>query len=411
MRAWVTAAGAAAAAVIWACGGAGEPEMAAAPDPDEHARRLAAEMVIVDTHIDVPYRLREGMEDISQATEGGDFDYPRARQGGLDAAFMSVYVPASYQESGGAKQVAEELIEMVEGFARDAPDKFTLAVTPGDVRQAHADGKIALPMGMENGAPIETLEDVAHFAGRGIRYVTLTHSENNQICDSSYADEKQWNGLSPFGREVVAEMNRLGVMIDVSHVSDDTFWQVMEASRAPVIASHSSCRAFTPGWERNMSDEMIERLGENGGVLQINFGSAFLTAEAHEQATRYWSEVRAFLEESGVESDSPEAEAFRDQWWRGNPRIYADVSDVVAHIDHVVKLAGVDHVGLGSDYDGVGDSLPTGLKDVSQYPNLIRALLDAGYSEADVAKICGENLLRVWSEVERVAAELQDSGS
>ncbi|MFQ5349236.1 MAG: dipeptidase [Thermoanaerobaculia bacterium] len=379
-----------------------------APDVATLAARLAAEAIIVDTHIDVPYRLVEEMEDISQATEKGDFDYPRALAGGLDAAFMSVYIPARHQESGDARQVAEELIEMVEGFERDSPDKFAVARSVADVRAHKEAGLISLPMGLENGAPIDSLEDVRYFAERGIRYVTLTHSKDNQICDSSYVDpeERTWQGLSPFGREVVAEMNRQGVMIDVSHISDDAFWQVMELTTAPVIASHSSCRAFTPGWERNIDDEMIRKVGENGGVVMINFGSAFLTEASQKQSRQFWEAFGAFIEESGESRSSEAAQEFRRSWFEENgAQIYAEMSDVVAHIDHVVELAGIDHVGIGSDYDGVGDSLPEGLKDVSGYPNLVAALLEAGYSEAEVTKILGENLLRVWSEVERVAAE------
>ena len=396
---------AAAGLVASACGGALEPVAEETSDPAVAAARLAGEAIIVDTHIDVPYRLREEMADISQATEDGDFDYPRAVAGGLDVAFMSIYIPARHQETGDAKQVAEELIAMVEGFERDAPGKFALARSVADVRAHKEAGLISLPMGMENGAPIEVLDDVRHFAARGIRYVTLTHSENNQICDSSYAEERRWNGLSPFGREVVVEMNRQGVMIDVSHISDDTFWQVMELTTAPVIASHSSCRAFTPDWERNIDDEMIRRLGENGGVVMINFGSAFLREDSQKQSQLFWEAYGAYLEEHGLKRGSEEEQAFRRDWFEERPQIFAELSDVVAHIDHVVALAGIDHVGLGSDFDGVGDSLPPGLKDVSGYPNLIAALLEAGYSEEDVLKICGENLLRVWSEVERVAAE------
>ena len=260
-------------------------------------------------------------------------------------------------------------------------------------------------MGMENGAPVEDdLGNLEHFRERGIRYITLTHSENNQICDSSYAEEATWQGLSPFGLEVVAEMNRLGIMVDVSHVTDETFFQVLEHSTAPVIASHSSCRHFTPGWERNMDDDMIRALGEAGGVIQINFGSAFLTAESNERSLATWAAIEAFTEEQGLEDHSPEVEAFAEEYRRENPLTLADVTDVADHIDHVVALVGVDHVGIGSDFDGVGESTPTGLKDVSQYPNLIRELLDRGYSEADLAKILGLNTLRVWAEVERVAA-------
>ena len=399
---------AAVALVVLACGGAQEPAVEEAPDVAAAAARLAREAIIVDTHIDVPYRLVEEMEDISEATEKGDFDYPRAMAGGLNAAFMSIYVPARHQETGDAKQVAEDLIEMVEGFERDHPEKFAVARSAADVRAHKQAGVISLPMGMENGAPIETIEDVAHFAGRGIRYVTLTHSRDNQLCDSSYVEpeERTWQGLSPLGREVVAEMNRQGVMIDVSHISDDAFWQVMELTTAPVVASHSSCRHFTPGWERNIDDEMIRKVGENGGVVMINFGSAFLREDAQKQSERFWGAFGEFMRENAGSVDRDARKKFADDWFAENgPQIFATLADVVAHIDHVVELAGIDHVGIGSDYDGVGDSLPAGLKDVSGYPNLIAALLEEGYSEQDVVKILGENLLRVWAEVERVAAE------
>lgn len=393
-----------------------QPPPAPTESADQRAARLAQEMILVDTHIDVPDRLREKMEDISVATEKGNFDHPRARQGGLDVAFMSIYVPAKYQQEkeGGARAVADQLIDMVEGFARDWPDKFALARSVEEARSAAAKGLVALPMGMENGAPVEgDLANLRHFHERGIRYITLTHSKNNQICDSSYEKEKQWNGLSPFGREVVAEMNRLGIMVDISHVSDATFYQVMELSRAPAIASHSSCRRFTEGWERNMDDAMIELLGKKGGVIQINFGSAFIHPEAHKQSQALWDELKAFNKGRGVAEDTDDAPAddFRKSYWERNKKIYADVTDVVDHIDHVVKLAGIDHVGIGSDFDGVGDSLPSGLKDVSQYPNLIRELLARGYSEQDVAKIMGGNLLRVWTAVERLSQEARNLNS
>jgi len=409
-----------AALLLAACQGAGteaadstDPGAKPASAPEDlqaRARRLAQEILIVDTHVDVPYRLVDGMEDISQRTEKGDFDYPRAREGGLDAPFMSIYVPARYQTSGGAKGVADELIDMVEKFAADWPDKFAVVASTAEVEAQFGQGKVLLPMGMENGAPVEgDLANLRHFYDRGIRYVTLTHSENNQICDSSYATERKWNGLSPFGREVVAEMNRLGIMIDVSHVSDDAFHQVIELTKAPVIASHSSCRAFTPGWERNMADDMIVRLAENGGVIQINFGSAFLTKEAHEASDALWKARGEYQKAHDVPDGDPRLDEFTEEHRKEHPPVYADVADVVAHVDHVVELVGIDHVGLGSDFDGVGDSLPTGLKDVSYYPNLIAELLEAGYSEDDVRKICGGNLMRVWRRVEEIARELQTS--
>jgi len=258
---------------------------------------------------------------------------------------------------------------------------------------------------MENGAPIENdLANVAYFHRRGIRYITLTHAKNNQICDSSYEKEGTWQGLSPFGREVVQEMNRVGIMIDVSHLTDATVRQILELSKAPVIASHSSCRKFTPGWERNMDDELIRLLADAGGVIQINFGSAFLDEAANRRSAKLWDELAAFRERNGLSPDDPQVKEFRETYDKTHPKIYAELFEVVDHIDHVVQLVGIDHVGFGSDFDGVGDSLPVDLKDVSDYPNLIRALLERGYDEGDLRKICGENLLRVWAEVERIAA-------
>ena len=369
---------------------------------------MAQEILIVDTHIDVPYRLHRKMEDISVVTEGGDFDYPRAKAGGLNAAFMSIYVPAKLQETGGAKELADELIDMVEGFGEQWPDKFAIARSTAEVEQQMAVGLISLPMGMENGAPVEDdLDNLRHFAERGIRYITLAHSEDNQICDSSYSQDRTWGGLSPFGREVIAEMNRLGVMIDISHVTDDTFFQVLELTSQPVIASHSSCRHYTPGFERNMSDEMIEALAENGGVIQINFGSAFLTEEANRISLESWQAVRAFAAEHELPSDDPKVREYRSRYRAEHPIPLADLDVVLDHIDHAVRLAGVDHVGIGSDYDGVGPTTPDGLKDVASFPNLISGLRERGYGDDEIRKIMGGNLMRVWRAVEEGAKRLQ----
>lgn len=367
------------------------------------ARELAQNFIIVDTHVDVPYRLREKMEDVSVRTPSGDFDYVRAKEGGLNAPFMSIYVPSSY-EMNGAKVLADTLIDMVEKFAVDWPDKFALAKSVADVRAQFAQGLVSLPMGMENGAPLEgNLENLKHFYARGIRYITLTHGKDNHICDSSYDTTRTWQGLSPFGKEVVAEMNRLGMMIDVSHISDAAFYQVMEHTKAPVIASHSSCRFFTPGWERNMDDEMIKRLAQNRGVLHINFGSSFISDSYRKTEEKMWRH----FEEHKLNPGSEEGKAFAKKFKEENKLDYADISEVAAHLDHVVKLVGVDHVGFGSDFDGVGDSLPKGLKSVADFPNLIAELLKRGYSESDIEKICGGNTLRVWSQVEEVAKKMQ----
>lgn len=372
------------------------------PLASDQARELAKKHIIVDGHIDVPYRLNEKWEDVTEATNGGDFDYPRAKQGGLNAPFMSIYVPASLDNSKQSTALAHKLIDFVEAIVGRAPDKFAIATSPDDVEKHFKQGLISLPMGMENGSPIQgDLANLAIFHKRGVRYITLAHSQSNHISDSSYDVRRKWKGLSPFGKEVVIEMNKLGMMLDISHVSDAAFYQVIELTKAPVIASHSSLRRFTPGFERNMDDDMLKALGKNGGVVMINFGSTFV-----DQVSRSWrnkmGEVRDTVKQEFGE-DSEQFTEFEKNYRAKSPFPFASVNTVLDHIDHVVKLIGIDHVGIGSDYDGVGDSLPEGLKDVSTYPNLVQGLLDRGYSEQDIAKILGGNLLRVWRQVEELA--------
>jgi len=399
--------GVACTAAIAACSTSEQPAEPPAEIEGEmnpKAVELAQRYLLIDTHIDVPYRLNEHPEDISQRTEKGDFDFPRALAGGLDVPFMSIYVPAAHQETGEAKDFADEMIAMVEAIAAEHPDKFAMVSSAAEAAAIAGSGRVGFAMGIENGAPIEgDLANLAYFHDKGVRYITLTHSENNHICDSSYATEPKWNGLSPFGRELVVEMNRVGMLIDISHVSDATAVQVLELTTAPVIASHSSCRHFTPGWERNISDDLIAAVGDNGGVVQINFGSAFLREDSQKQGSTFWEARESYVAEHELAADSEELAAWSEAYWSDKTKIYADVGDVADHIDRVVELAGIDHVGIGSDYDGVGDSLPTGLKDVSQYPNLIAVLLERGYSEEDIEKICSGNLMRVWREAERIA--------
>lgn len=374
---------------------------------------LAHKYIITDGHVDLPYRLRiknfkltKEFLGIPIETTEGDFDYVRAKKGGLDAPFMSIYIPASYQETGGAKEFADSLIDMVSGIAVAHPDKFAITTSPAQVVSNFEKGILSLPMGMENGAPIEDdISNVAYFHERGIRYITLTHSKDNLICDSSYDTTRTWNGLSAFGREVVLEMNRVGIMVDISHVSDSTFYQVMEMTDVPCIASHSSTRKYTPGFERNMNDDMIKKLGENDGVIQINFGSTFLDGDIAKHRNELRGKLGALLEEKGLGYRDEAAKPIIEQFQKENPTLFSDVEKVADHIDHVVALTGnTKHVGFGSDYDGVGDSLPTGLKDVSQFPNLIYTLLKRGYTEEDIANICYKNVFRVWSKVEAVAA-------
>lgn len=397
------------AAITGACGQS-TPNSSATTDYAAEARRIARSHIIVDSHIDVPFRVQSNPADVSVATTDGDFDYPRAVAGGLDAPFMSIYTEARLEGEGTARETADELIDLVEGIVATAPDKFAIARSPAEVRANFERGIMSLPLGMENGSPLEgQLSALKHFYDRGIRYITLAHSASNHIADSSYDDNRQWGGLSPFGVEVVKEMNRFGIMVDVSHLSDEAFWDVLEVSSAPVIASHSSARHFTPGWERNMSDEMIRALAERGGVISINFGSSFISKAARDYDEPRFAAGIAWLEDNPDKTMADMVSEWMPQYLAEHgPYPYASLEDVLDHFDHVVALVGVDHVAIGSDYDGVGDTLPTGLKDVSSYPNLVEGLLRRGYSEDDLAKILGENLLRVWQQAEDRAVRKQE---
>ena len=380
----------------------------------ERAHRLSQKIIITDGHVDLPYRMAKkgfmssnSVEDVSIETVG-DFDYPKAKIGGLDAPFMSIYVPAALQKSGGAKAFADSLIDMVGRLPQAFPNLFASAGSPSEVKGNFEKALISLPLGMENGAPIESdLANVKYFFDRGIRYITLTHSLDNEICDSSYdTSEDTWDGLSPFGEQVVQEMNKWGIMIDVSHISDKAFYDVMNLTQAPVIASHSSCRKFTPGFMRNMNDDMIKLLAKKGGVIQINFGSSFLSKTSQDQ----FSEIKTYLDEYRatqglLENDSTYVAYAAQYLVEMDP--FEEIQTVADHIDHVVAIAGIDYVGLGSDFDGVGNSLPKGLKDVSMYPNLIYELLMRGYSDEDVEKICSQNVFRVWEETLSIASKIQ----
>jgi membrane dipeptidase len=379
------------------------PSMAA--DLHEQATAIAKRYPLVDGHVDLPARLHEHWEDVGTAAPGGNFDYPRAVAGGLSAPFMSIYIPSDL-EGAGARALADTLIDQVEAMVQRAPNQFALARSAADIRNNHAAGRISLPLGMENGAALEgDLASLGHFRDRGIRYITLAHAKSNHIADSSYDEVKIWEGLSPFGEQVVREMNRLGIMVDVSHVSDAAFYRVLEISAVPVIASHSSLRHFTPGLERNVDDKMLRALADKGGVIMINFGSFFLTAEAGAWGKRQKAATAAFKALQNTSFTEEKGKAFGLSYRARFPYPYASVGDVADHVQRAVKIAGIDHVGLGSDFDGVGDSLPEGLKDVSGFPNLIEELLRRGVPEADIAKIMGGNVLRVMEQTEAYAAK------
>lgn len=367
------------------------------------AQRILKNTPIIDTHIDFPWSLVErgewytpGYTALALKHPGGDFDYERAKKGGLYGAFMSIYIPVRYQKEppGSAKAVADSLINVVYAVAEAYPDKFAVATRAADIERNFKKGIVSLPMGMENGAPIATLADVACFHQRGIRYVTLAHSRDNQISDSSYDTLRTNGGLSTFGRAVVREMNRVGILVDVSHLTDAAIWDVLAVTTKPVIATHSGCRHFTPGMERNLPDTLIRAIAKNGGVVQVPFSHYFLSTRSRE----VFFEAEKKLKNSGLDADSPEGRQFLAAELA---RSGIGVGAVADHIDHIKNLVGINHIGLGGDFDGVGLALPPDLADVSMYPNLIAELLRRGYSKADVRKICYRNTLRVWRENER----------
>ena len=375
------------------------------PEPalEEQAGALAQRHLIVDTHIDFPIR-RHFLPDGAQPLQStGQFDHPRALQGGLNVAFMSIFTPASTAIDGTSKELADGLIDALETIAGEMPDLFGIVSCTAAVDVLRRTGRLALALGMENGSPLgDEAQHLDHFVGRGISYVGLTHSLSNAFADSSYDPNEPWQGLSPLGRQTVRALNARGVMVDVSHLSDSAFWQVLEETRAPIVASHSSLRHFIPGFHRNMSDAMVAAVGAQGGVVQINFGSDFVSNDAQD-----WANARRTAFEAAFGDAPPDREArgaFDAQYRESHPYPFADLNVVLDHIDRVVALAGIDHVGLGSDFDGVGDTLPIGLKDVSDYPNLVEGLLERGYAEDAIAQILGGNLMRVWRAVEDHAA-------
>ena len=376
---------------------------------DSAAHRLAQDALIVDTHIDAPGMLTDGWRDLAGETDR-EFDHPKARAGGLDVAFMAIYTSPGEDAAGTAYDAANHQIDSVLALAARAPDKFAVLTSPGDLKRLSKPGRVLLPMGMENAAPLaDDIGRVGFYFQRGVRYITLAHSAANRISDSSYSTERKWNGLSPFGREVVAEMNRLGMMVDVSHLSDAAAAQAIELSTVPVIVSHSAFRHFTPGFERNISDELAKAVAARGGIVQIPFGTAFVNPQAAANMQAKFTE-RAALHARNAKAQAEgrpleDVAAWNAAWEQAHPPLDTPLDAVLDQIDHGVKLVGVDHVGLGSDFDGVGGELPAELRTVADFPKLIAGLQQRGYKDADIRKILGGNFMRVWAAIEAGAAK------
>ena len=368
----------------------------------ERAKKLHFSSLILDTHIDVTPKLQTDWK-FGERHDTGHIDLPRMKEGGLNGLFFSIYMSGTVT---GPKAINDALqrIAAVHKLAEDMPDKVMLCTTAADIRQAHKQGKIAALMGMEGGHMINnSLPVLRMYAALGVRYLTLTHSVNTDWADSS-GDQPKHNGLSDFGKDVVRELNQLGVMVDISHVADKTFWDALAVSKAPMIASHSSCRAIS-GHPRNMTDEMIKALAAKGGVIQINYLDSFIDPDlfAYSQKTRDAS--RELMQKMGGPSRENFMKVREELAKQFGPAPKASWERIVDHIDHAVKLVGADHVGLGSDFDGGG--MPVGMEDCTKLPKITEALLRKGYKEADIRKILGENTVRLLGEVEKVAKQLR----
>jgi len=385
--------------------------LAAAVTADDilaRAKKLHFSSLVVDTHDDTTQRFLNADFDIGVRNASGSVDLPRMQEGGLGAIFFSIWIPSKVTGPEAVTR-AHVQIDAVREQVRKHPNDLVLATTAAEIREARKKGKIAALMGVEGGHMINSDLDVLRkFASLGVRYMTLTHSGNDEWADSS-TDKAVHNGLTDFGKDVIREMNRLGVIVDISHVSDKTFYDALEVGKAPLIASHSSCRAICDA-PRNMTDQMMKDLAAKGGVIQINYHVGFLSQEFRDAEKANPELNKTISAEVTKRCGDNEAcqliegdRITREYVAQGKlPRV--EWTKIIEHIDHAVKVVGADHVGLGSDFDGA--NMPYGMEDATKLPRITEALLQKGYSEGDIKKILGENTLRVMAEVERVSREL-----
>jgi membrane dipeptidase len=391
------------------------------PSPvSAHARTLQNSAIVIDTHADTPQRFLDGGFDIGNTdpNDKGQISLDKIRAGNLGAEFFSIWVDPETTDVAHYDRRAMDLIDSVYQQTARHPDRMMMAFTAADIERAHREKKFATMMGIEGGHAIQDdLHLLRDFYRLGVRYMTLSWSNTNNWADSSgdIDDPKvqHHNGLTDFGKQVVLEMNRLGMMVDISHVADKTFWDTIEVTKAPVIASHSSARALTNA-PRNMTDDMLRAVTKNNGVVMVNFFSGFIDEnyrKAEEaQAKDREAAVKEYLAKqkaSGKDVQYVDAERIQEEWLARIPR--PPLKALVDHIDHIAKVAGVDHVGLGSDFDGVSGALPEGIRSAADLPKITQALLDRGYSDDDIKKIIGGNLLRVLRDVERVSQQMQAS--
>jgi membrane dipeptidase len=373
------------------------------------AHNLHFSSIVIDTHADTPQRFIDGDFDLAPRNAKGSVDIPRMKEGGLDAVFFSIWMPSKVRGPIAVQRALQQIQAVHDQVARHSTD-LVFATTAGQIREARRQNKIAILLGVEGGHMINNdLSTLPKYADQGVRYMTLTHSGNTEWADSS-TDKPIHNGLSPFGKQVIAEMNRLGMMVDISHVSDKTFRDVLAISKAPLIASHSNCRALCDH-PRNMSDAMIRELAAKGGVIQINFHIGFLSQEfrnAERAAPKINQAIALEVHKRCGEKEGCqliEGDRITREFVEAGKLPRVEWTTIIEHIDHAVRVAGIDHVGLGSDFDGA--NMPFGMEDASMLPKITQALLQKGYSDVDVKKILGENTLRLMTDVERISQELK----
>ena len=381
----------------------------AADSVSEKAKKLTRQSIVMDTHDDTTQRMLDPRFDLGTRHSDGSVDIPRMKEGGLTGIFFSIWIPSKITGPEAVKRAKAQIAAVQEQVKRNSKE-IVLAATAGDVRTAKKSGKIAALLGVEGGHMIgNDLANLREFAASGVRYMTLTHSGNDEWADSS-TDKPVHNGLTDFGKDVVLEMNKLGVIVDISHVADKTFYDALAVSKAPMFASHSSCRAICDA-ARNMTDQMIKDLAAKGGVIQINYHVSFLSQEFRDAEKKdptinesIGKEIKKRCRDDDEACQLLEGDKLTREAVAAGKLPRVEWTKIIEHIDHAVKLVGADHVGLGSDFDGA--NMPYGMEDATMIPKITEALLQKGYSESDIRKILGENTLRVMSEVERVSKEL-----
>jgi membrane dipeptidase len=370
------------------------------------AQNICETNIIIDSHIDWPEWIVNVPEDISGQTSKGDFDLVRANKGGLNAALSVIYISSDYNVDEGRTMV-DSLLKLITYYPKTYPDKFAIARNPYEVKKNFSQKLFSLPLCLENGSPIgNEIEYLKHLKDLGIVYLTLCHNKTNQISDSNFDTIRKWNGLSPFGYEVIKELNQLGIMIDISHSTDSTVFQSLRFSKAPIIATHSSCRYFIPGFERNLSDTLIKAIAQKNGVVMVNFGSMFLDSICLKNC----NEAINWMSSNRVDMYSKEGTDFLQEFVKTH-KVVSNSKELVDHIDHIIKIAGINYVGLGSDFDGIGPTQPSDIPDVSGYPVIVFELLKRGYSEKDIKKILSGNFLRVWNDVIAIADSINKAST